>query len=69
MTDQEKLDKLEKRIKQLEYIIANLTYNGSTERICVYEKADNYYIQVPLHRYIHEYCNDFKNNEEETNND
>lgn len=69
MSDKEKLDKLEKRVAQLEYIVANLTYSDSTKQICVYERADNYLIRVPLHRYIHEYCNDFKDIEEEDKNE
>ena len=59
MSDQEKIDKLEKQVKQLEDIVSNLTYNGATEQICVYKKADKYYIKIPLHQYIHDYYNDF----------
>lgn len=55
MTDQEKLDKLEKRVKQLEEIIFNLTYDNSVKQICVYKKADKYYIKISLHQYIHDY--------------
>lgn len=62
MTDQEKLDKLEKRVKQMEDIILNLTCEGP-EGLHVYKKVDKYAVRVPLKEYIHYYCSDFKEEE------
>ena len=59
MSDQEKADKLEKRVKQLEDIILNLTCEGP-EELYVYKKVDMYAVKVPLKKYIHYYCDDFK---------